>query len=78
METNYLIITYLNEDVKILKYISESDNQFNNRLLFIKKLENNNIKYKEALRLSKIWYSIIYKKCIYSNDIYNYIMSLDK
>ena len=60
------------------KFISESDYEFQNRLLFIKKLENNNIDIKEAIRLSKIWYCIKYKKCKYPNEIYTNIMSLDK
>ena len=77
MENEYVIIKYLNDDIKILKYISESNNQFNNRLIFISKLENKNINYKEALRLSKIWFSIKYKKCTYSYEIYNYVMQYD-
>ena len=49
----------------IIKFVEESNLQFYNRLLFIKKLEDNNINKKEAIRLSKIWYCIKYKKCKY-------------
>lgn len=77
MENEYVIIKYLNDDIKILKYISESSNQFNNRLIFINKLENKNINYKEALRLSKVWFSIKYKKCTYPYEIYNNVMQYD-
>ena len=78
MENNYIIIKYLNDNIKILQYISESNNQFNNRLIYIKKLENNNLNYKEAIRISKIWYSIKYKKCKYPLEIYNYVIQFDK
>ena len=77
MENNYHIIEYLNDKIKILQYLSESNNQFNNRLLYIKKLENNKLNYKEAIRMSKIWYSIKYKKCKYQQEIYNYIMKFE-
>ena len=67
METDYKIISYNNENLSILKYQSESTNQFNKRLEYIKKLEKKNINWKEALRLSRIWYGINIKKCKYSN-----------
>ena len=67
METNYKIITYKGENVNILQYQSESNNQLKQRLDYIKKLEEKNIDWKEALRLSRIWYSIKFKKCKYSN-----------
>jgi len=78
MEHNYIIIQYLNNNCKILQFLSESNKQFSNRLTYIKKLEKNNINIKEAVRLSKIWYSIKYKNCTYTNDIYNYVMNYDK
>ena len=77
MENNYLIIKYLNNNEKILKFISESNKQFENRLLYIKKLESYNLLYKEAINLSKIWYSIKIKKCKYSLEIYNNVMLYD-
>ena len=61
----------------IIKFVEESNLQFYNRLLFIKKLEDNNINKKEAIRLSKIWYCIKYKKCKYPLEIYNNIMLFD-
>jgi len=78
MENNYLIIKYLNNNEKILKFISESNKQFENRLLYIKKLESYNLPYKEAINLSKIWYSIKIKKCKYPLEIYNNVMLYDK
>ena len=78
MENNFEIIEYKNENKKILKYISESNNQFENRLKYIKILEKNNIDFKEACRISKIWYSIKYKKCMYPIEIYKYVMEYDK
>ena len=63
--------------MNIIKFIEESNEQFSNRLLYIKKLEKNNINIKEAIRLSKIWYCIKYKKCKYPSEIYNYIMLFD-
>ena len=61
----------------ISKFIDESNIQFNNRILYIKKLEENNINLKEAIRLSKIWYCIKYKNCKYSLEIHNNIMYYD-
>ena len=78
MENNYIIIQYLDNNYKILQYLSESNKQFTNRLVYLQKLEKCNINIKEAIRLSKIWYSIKYKNCTYTNDIYNYVMNYDK
>lgn len=74
METQYKTITYMNKSVKILQFISESNNQFNQRLDFIKKLESANIDWKEANKFSKIWYNITFKKCKYPQELYKKII----
>jgi hypothetical protein len=66
-------IIYENKSVDILQFISESENQFQQRLEYIKTIENKNIIWKEANRLSKVWYCIKFKKCKYSPELYNYI-----
>ena len=74
METQYKTIIYMNQPVKVLQYLSESDNQFNERLEFIKKLEESNINWKEANKLSKIWYNVTFKKCKYPTELYKKIL----
>ncbi len=78
MENNYIEINYKNKPVQILKYISESNLQFNAKLDYIKKIEKNDIDWKEANRLSKIWYCIKYKNCKYTPEIYYKVMLYDK
>ena len=78
METNYKDLIYLNKSTKVLQYLSESHNQFNQRLDYIKKLEKANIDWKEANRLSKIWYCIKFKHCKYSHELYNKVISYEK
>lgn len=76
METQYKTIIYQNKEVKVLQYLSESTSQFNQRLEFIKKLENANTEWKEAQKLSKIWYNITFKKCRYPQELYNKIINV--
>ncbi len=78
MESNYQDIEYMGETVQILQYLSESNSTFKKRLLYIKKLENAKINWKEANRLSKIWYSIRFKNCKYNQDLYIKVMKYDK
>ena len=78
METNNIEITYMNNKVTILKYISESQTQFNKRIEYIRLLEIANVDWKEAYRLSKIWYCIKFKKCKYMPEIYNKVMSFER
>lgn len=65
-----LNITYLNNSEKIIRFNSESNNRFNERLKIIKIFESKKLKWKEANKLSKIWYNIKYNKCKYSPNIY--------
>ena len=55
-------IIYNDKKYTINKYLSESKNYFDKRIEFIKILEKNNIDIKEAIRLSKIWMNIKFKK----------------
>ena len=66
MEKNYIEITYLNNTVKLIKYISESDNLFEKKLNYIKDLEKKNIKWSDALKKTNIWYYNKFFKCNYS------------
>ena len=73
MENNYKEIIYLDKSIKILQYLSESNNNFNKRIEFIKKLENKNVDWKEAIKLSRLWYCINIKNCKYPIEILNKI-----
>ena len=78
METNYIEITYLNKKEQILQYISESNNNFELRLNYIRKLEKNNILWNEALKLSLLWYNIKFKNCKYNKELYLKVLYYDK
>lgn len=73
MESQIQQIKYLNKNVNITQYLCESDEQFNSRLELIKKLEEKNIEWKQAQKLSKIYYNVKFKKCRYSPIVYNMI-----
>ena len=70
METQTQIIKYKNKDETIIQFFSESNEQFNDRLELLKKLEKTNIEWKEALKISKIYYNVKFKNCKYSNQVY--------
>ena len=70
METQTQIIKYQNKDETIIQFFSESNEQFNDRLELLKKLEKTNIEWKEALKISKIYYNVKFKNCKYSNQVY--------
>ena len=78
MELNKIMLSYLDDEVQILRYSTESNNQFESRLDYIKKLESKKVNWKEAERLSKVWHCIKYKFCRYSPELYNKVMSYDK
>ena len=71
-------LKYLNKSVKIFKYHSESENHFNQRLEFLKKLENSNVNFKDAIKFSKIWSNIKFKECRYNLKVYNNIKKFYK
>ena len=70
MENQSQIIKYNNKDETIIKFLSESNENFNSRLEVIKKFEEDKLEWKEALKLSKIYSNIKFKKCKYSPQIY--------
>ena len=78
MENNYVEINYKNKPVQVLRYLSESNSQFNAKLDYIKKIETKDIEWKEANRLSKIWYCIKFKHCKYTPELYHKVMSFEK
>lgn len=78
METEYIDIKYQGKKEKILKYITESSFQFNKRIEYIALLEKAELPWDEAVRISKVWYSITFRNCRYSSDIYNKVMSYQK
>jgi hypothetical protein len=60
-------IIYLNNIEKIIKFACESDYRFQKRIELIKKMEKENIKWKDALKYSKMWYNITYNNAKYDN-----------
>ena len=76
MENQYKTIIYQGNEVKVIQYISETEEQFNNKLEIIKKLEQKNINWKEANKLSKIWYNIKYKNCKYPYELFSKVNNL--
>lgn len=63
-------IIYLNQSVLITKFNSESKKRFEEKINFIRLLENDNLSWKDANKLSKIWVNIRYFKMKYHQDIY--------
>jgi DNA-dependent RNA polymerase auxiliary subunit epsilon len=78
METKYIEIDYADQKVYVQQYLSESKSQFNKKLEFIKKMEGKNVDWREANKLSKLWYAIKYKQCRYQPEVYNRVMMFDK
>jgi len=73
METQIHTINYLNQEVQITQYLCEADEQFASRLELIKKLEKDNVIWKDAHKISKIFYNVKYKKSKYSPMVYNMV-----
>lgn len=65
-----ILITYLNKSEKIIKFNSESNKRFNERIAFIRILETEHLPWKEANKLSKIWYNIKFKNMKYMQPLY--------
>jgi hypothetical protein len=78
METNYREINYMGNQVHVLQNLSESNNHFEKKLEYIKKLEKKELDWREANILSKIWYCIKFKNCRYQPEVYHKVMSYDK
>lgn len=73
-----LPITYLNKLVNITKFTSESNYCFNKRIELIRLIEKDNIPWKEAHKLSKIWYNIKLNNAKYNSDLYKKYLHYDK
>lgn len=71
-------IKYKGKNELIEQFPSETINRFNKRQLFIKLLEEDNFNWKEAHKLSKVWYNIIYNKTKYAFELYNVVMKFTK
>jgi hypothetical protein len=78
MESNYKSISYLTKKENLIQYLSESNLQFNQRIQYIRLLEKANVNWKEALRLSKVWYCIKFKNCKYAPELYYKVISYEK
>lgn len=66
---NLTKINYNKETIVIKQNIYESNNQFNERIKFIMKLDELNINKKYIHILSMLWYSKKYLQCKYSSTI---------
>ena len=73
MENQEHKIIFKNNSEIIIQFFSESDELFNDRIEFIKKLEQSDLLYKEVLQLSKIYQNYKYKKCKYNKTLENKI-----
>lgn len=73
METQTINIKYLDKNEIIVKFLSESDEIFNNRMDLLKKLEIEKIPFKDALKLTKVYTNVKYKNCKYNSQLYNLI-----
>lgn len=71
-------IVYLNKSVKMTKFIPESDKTFNKRNELIRLMEKDNLSWKEAQKLSKIWYNIKLNNAKYNLDLYKKYLYYDK
>lgn len=78
METNYKVIIYNNNKEKVLQFVTESNTQFEKRKEYIKTAETKKYNFKEAIRLSKIWYCIMYRHAQYDKEIYTLVMNVTK
>lgn len=73
MEIQNHILNYNGKNENITQFLSESDEQFKVRLEMLKKLEEDKIEWKDALKFSKIYANVKFKNCKYSPLVYNLI-----
>ena len=71
-------IIYLNKSEKITKFISESEKTFNQRVELVRLMEKDNLIWKEAHKLSKIWYNIKLNNAKYNSDLYKKYLHYDE
>ena len=70
-------IEYNNKKIKISNFESESNNVRQQKLEFIKKMEEKGIKASLVNKYSKIWVNIKFKKCFYDKSIFKFIKNID-
>ena len=51
---------------------------FDQRLNFIRKAEEKNIYWNQALKLSLVWYNINFNKCKYDKELYDKVQLIIK
>jgi len=73
-----IIISFNGKNEMLDFFPSESLSRLNKRKDYIKILEINNFNWKEANKLSKIWYNIIYNKTKYTHEVYILVMKFNK
>jgi hypothetical protein len=60
----------------IEQMVTESQNRYNKRLIFIKRCNEKKYTLKESIVLSKFWYNITFNKCKYNKEIYEKIKKI--
>lgn len=73
-----ITISFKGKKEKLDFFPSECLSRLNKRKQFIKILEDNDFNWKDANKLSKIWYNIIYNKTKYTSEVYNLVMKFNK
>ena len=73
MEEQIRKIEYLGKEESLVQYLSESNEQYLKRTEIIKKMEKDNIPWKECLKLSKIYYNVKFRKCRYVPALFHKI-----
>lgn len=71
-------ILYLNNSEVIIKFLIESNKNFNKRLQLIWLMEKDDIAWKEAHKLSKIWYNIKFNNAKYNLELYKKYLYYNK
>lgn len=70
-------IKYNGEIVTLDQLKSESNERFDMKVQFVRKLEEKKYEWKDVKRLTNYWYNIKFNKCKYDKEVYDLIMSLD-
>ena len=70
-------ITYNNQKYKLKRFFSEPINRFNLRVEFINKLSLSKLAWKDAVKCSKIWSNLKYKKCKYNQKVFLRVKKYD-
>lgn len=70
-------VKFNDKEYILFKFISESEFIYQQRINFIQN-KLTKLSWKEAEKLSKIWYNIKWKKCKYNPKIYYMLQKYDK